>query len=45
MMILLLSNDPKYFVFIKTGGPMAAITLNTSENTTDANCDVNEQSE
>jgi flagellin-specific chaperone FliS len=45
MMILLLSDDLKYFLFIETGGPIAAITLNTSENTSDATCDVNEQSE
>jgi hypothetical protein len=45
MMILLLFSDLKYFLFIETDGPIVAITLNTSENTTDASCDVNEQSE
>ncbi len=45
MVILLLFDDLKYFLFIETGGPIAAITLNTSENTTDATCEVSEQSE
>ncbi len=45
MRILLLFDDLKYFLLIETGGPIAAITLNTSENTTDAICDFNEHSE
>ncbi len=40
MMILLLFDDLKYFLVIETVGPIAAITLKTSENTTDATCDV-----